>query len=251
MFRCQTVLWGILIWTMIFGYTVLTYADVSHMYQTIPIVALFVTIVVLNSLLIHATRQTKSILIFSTWCFFALVSILLRTWGVINDWHLNLIVAIFTAIAAIIWCIAGHVENITESGLYWHVWSILSIFSVLCAFNNDSQTAIVIYSVNTGILSLTHALYIWHIVATQQSGARRCRHLFRTISCLVVIISLLVGSISYKTEGIDEKDWQEWVIVTEIVLLVMLVVDSILGFVHNRINGEYSMVDLDDTDELI
>ncbi len=248
MFRCQAVLWAMLAWTMIFSYTMLTYAGVGHIYQTIPIVALFFIIVILNSLLCHVAHRTKTLLLFSTWCAFLLLAILLRTWSIITDWHLNLIVSIFTLIASVVWLVAGHVEDVTESGLYWHVWSLLSIFSVLCAFNNDSQTAIIIYAVNTGILCITHVLYIRHIIITQTPGSARCKHLFRTVSCLVIILTLLTGTLFYKTNQIDEKEWQEWVIVTEVVLFVMLLIDIILGFAQKRINGEYSSVESDDYD---
>lgn len=250
MFRCQAVFWVMLAWSLIFAYTILNYTEWSAMYQIIPIMGLFFVIIVLNALLMHAAKQTKSILIFSTWCFFILVAVLLRTLQVITDWHLNLIVAIFTAITAAVWCIAGHVEDVTESGLYWHVWSILSIFSILCAFNNDSQTAIVIYAVNTGILTLTHILYVRHIVITQTSGPRRCRHLFRTISSLVIIATLLIGSIFYKMDDIDETSWQEWVIVVEGILFVVITIDCIIGFTHYRINGDYMMAETEDDDIL-
>lgn len=252
MFRCQSVLWGILAWALIFSYTWLTYIEANQWYQTIPILALFSLIILLNTLLFRAAEQTKSVLIFSTWGFFALVALLLRVWNVITDWHLNLIVAIFSIIASAIWLIAGHIENVTEPGLYWHVWSILSVFSILCAYNNDSQTAIIIYAVNTALLSFTHILYIRHTLITQQSGKERCIHLFRTISCLIIILSLLIGSICYKTNDILETEWQQWVIVTEVVLLAMLIIDGILGFTNNRYkNIEYGEVFTEDVDDLI
>jgi hypothetical protein len=250
MFRCQAVFWIMLSWSLIFAYTVLNYTKSSTIYQIIPIVGLFAVIIALNSLVIHAARQTKSILIFSTWCFFVLIAVLLRTLEIITDWHLNLVVAIFTAITAGVWCVAGHVEDVTESGLYWHVWSILSIFSILCAFNNDSQIAIIIYTVNTSILVLTHLLYVRHIVTTQTAGPTRCRHLFRTISCLIILGTLLLGSICYKLDDIDETSWQEWVIVVEGVLLLIIAIDCIIGFTHSRINGEYMMAYTEDDDIL-
>lgn len=250
MFRCQAVFWVMLSWSLIFAYTFLNYTKWSAVYQIIPIVGLFAVIIALNSLVMHAARQTKSILIFSTWCFFVLIAVLLRTLEVITDWHLNLVVAIFTAITATVWCIAGHVEDVTESGLHWHVWSILSIFSILCAFNNDSQIAIIIYAVNTSILALTHILYVRHIVMTQTTGPRRCRHLFRTISCLVIIGTLLIGSICYKLGDIDETSWQEWVIVVEGILFLVIAIDCIIGFTHSRINGEYMMAYTEDDDIL-
>lgn len=249
MYRCQSVVWALLSWCMIFAYTLLNYFDTQPLYQIIPIAALFCIIIVLNVLLASAAKQTKSILIFSSWIFLALIAVLLRTIEVISDWHLNLIVGIFTAITAIVWCIAGHVEDVTESGLYWHVWSILSIFTILCAFNNDSQTAIVIYAVNSGVLCLTHILYVRHICITQTSGRRRCRHLFRTIACLIIIIALLIGSILYKTKDIDEHTWQEFVIVTELGLLAMLLIDSLIGFAHRGINGSYGVVNTEDDDD--
>ncbi|MDA7839088.1 hypothetical protein N9A45_02020 [bacterium] len=250
MYRCQSVVWALLSWCMIFAYTLLNYFEMKPLYQIIPIVALFCIIIVLNTLLTSAAKQTKSILIFSSWIFLALIAVLLRTLEVITDSHLNLIVGIFTAITAFIWCIAGHVEDVTESGLYWHVWSILSLFTILCAFNNDSQTAIVMYAINTGVLCMTHILYIRHICFTQNSGRRRCRHLFRTIACLTIIVTLLVGSILYKTKHIDEQTWQEFVIATELGLFVMLLVDTVIGFAQRGINGSYGAVNTDDVDPL-
>lgn len=246
MFRCQTVGWALVSWAMIFAYTLLNYFETEPTYQMIPIIALFVIIITLNSLVLHAAKQTKSLIIFSAWIFLALIAVLLKTLNVITDWHLNVIVSIFTALTAAVWCIAGHIEDVTESGFYWHIWSVLSVFSILCAFNNESQTAIVIFAVNTGILSLTHILYMRHIVVTQASGPRRCRHLFRTCACLIVILALLIGSILYKTNDIDEEQWQESVIFIELALLILLITDSLIGFAHRRINGTYFMTETDD-----
>lgn len=246
MFRCQIIAWSVLLWSMIFTYTILTYVNAEPIYRAIPLGGLFAILLTLTGLIAHAAKETKSLLLFSGWCFLTLAGILLRTTGNINDWHLNLLVMIFTVIAAFVWCITGHVENVTESGLYWYVWSVLSIFAVLCAFNNNTQTAIIIYTVNTGLLALAHLLYIRHIIKFLTSGPRRCQYLFRVISCFIIVITLMVGSICYKTDEIDSGQWEEWVIATEILLLIALIVDGILGFTQNRINGaEYGPVSQD------
>ena len=246
MFRCQIIAWSLLLWSMIFTYTILTYVNVEPIYRAIPLAALFAILLTLTGLVAHAAKETKSLLLFSGWCFLTLAGILLRTTGNINDWQLNLLVTIFTVIAAFAWCITGHVENVTESGLYWYVWSVLSIFAVLCAFNNNSQTAIIIYTVNTGLLALAHLLYIRHILKFLTSGPHRCQYLFRVVSCFVIVTSLMVGSICYKTDEIDSVKWEEWVIATEIIMLIALIVDGILGFTQNRINGEYNSVPTSD-----
>ena len=248
MFRCQTIAWSLLIWSMIFTYTILTYVDVEPLYRAIPLVTLFAILLTLTALVAHAAKETKSILLFSGWCFLTLTGILLRTTGNINDWHLNLLVTVFTAMAAFVWCITGHVDNVTESGLYWYVWSVLSIFAVLCAFNNDSQTAIIIYTANTGVLAMAHLLYIRHILKFLTSGPRRCQFLFRVISCFLIVMTLMVGSLCYKTNEIDSGQWEEWVIVTEMLLLIALTVDGILGFTQHGINGEYGSVPTSDAD---
>mgnify|MGYP000908382139 CR=1 FL=1 len=246
MFRCQSVAWSLLVWSMIFSYTILTYLQVRPAYRVIPLGILFCALIILISLVAHVAKQTKGLLIFSSWCFFTLVAFLLRTLDVITDWHLNIIIALFTALAAIVWCIVGHVDNVTESGLFWHVWSILSVLSILCAFNNDTHAAIVIYTVNAGVLSTTHILYIRHILIEQTRGPRRCRHLFRTVSCFTVVTALLVGSLFYKSDIVDEIGWQEWVIVTEVGLLVALTIDGILGFTQPPINDGYDLTSTDD-----
>ena len=247
MFRCQTIAWSLLIWAMIFTYTILTYVDAKPLYRAIPLGSLFAILLTLTGLVAHAAKETKSLLLFSGWCFLTLTGILLRTTGNINDWHLNLLVTIFTVIAAFVWCVAGHIEHVTESGLYWYVWSVLSIFAVLCAFNNNSQTAIIIYTVNTGLLSIAHLLYIRHILKFLTHGPMRCRYIFRVISCFLISITLTIGSLCYKTEQIDNLQWEEWVIVTEILFFIALVIDGILGFTQNRINGEYDAVGTDDS----
>lgn len=56
----------------------------------------------------------------------------------------------------------------------------------------------------------------------------------------------MVGSICYKTDEIDSVKWEEWVIATEIIMLIALIVDGILGFTQNRINGEYNSVPTSD-----
>ena len=242
MFRWQTIAWSRLVWSMIFTYTILTYIDAEPLYRAIPLGTLFAILLTLTALVAHAAKETKSLLLFSGWCFLTLAGILLRTTGNINDWHLNLLVTLFTVIAAVVWCIAGHIEHVTEPGLYWYVWSVLSIFAVLCAFNNNSQTAIIIYTTNTGLLAVAHLLYIRHIVKFLTSGPRRCLYLFRVLSCFLVVTTLMVGSLCYKTNEIDSVQWEEWVIVTEVLLLLALVVDGILGFAQNRINAEYQSV---------
>ena len=237
MFRCQEVAWTILGWSMIFLYTLLTYFEVRPIFRTIPLIALFFIAIALAVLVAHAAKATKTLLIFSIWVILSLIGITLKTLDIITDWQLNMIVSVFTILAAMIWCIAGHVKHVTESGFYWYVWSILSILTILAAFNNDSQAAIIIYISNTAILALIHIFYIRHVFAVQTYGHRRCRHVFRTAAVFCIFGSLLTGSIFYKVDTIDEIEWQIWVIVTEAVLFIVLVTDGILGFTQSRINA--------------
>ena len=197
------------------------------------------------ALVAPAASQTKTLMVLTTWGILSLIGISLETLGVINDWHLNLLLTASTFIAAGIWCITGHIEDVTESGMYWYVWSLLSIGTILCAFNNNSQTASVIYIVNAALVTIVHLIYIRHIVIIQTAGPKRCRHLFRVMSCLCVVMLILTGSIMFKTDVIDSVEWQQWVIVTEIALFVILVIDGILGFAQHRING-YNLADTDD-----
>lgn len=113
----------------------------------------------------------------------------------------------------------------------------------------SSQIATVIYITNAAIISLVHIVYIRHIFVVQTSGPKRCRHLFRVLSCLGVILMLLVGSICFKADVITMQEWQQWVIVSEIVLLALLFIDSILSifsaYSQRRVNG-YDLADTND-----
>ena len=251
MFRCQIIAWSLLLWSMIFTFSILTYLDIKPIYRTIPLAALAASLLILTSLVVHAAKETKSLLVFSGWCFLTLAGILLRTTGYIIDWHLNLLITIFTVSAAFAWCVTGHIDNVTEPGLYWYVWSVLFLFAVLCAFNNNSEMAIIIYTGNTGLLATAHLLYIRHILKFITTGPQRCRLLFRVMSCFVIAIALMVGSICYKTDEIDSRQWEQWVIATEILLLIALIIDGILGFTQNGftkngINNAYEPVSAND-----
>ena len=245
MFRCQTISWTIATWSMIFAYTLLTYFEQTPLIRSIPLYFLFAIALTLMGLVAHAASQTKTLLVLSSWAILSLIGICLRTLDIINDWHLNLMLASFTFIATGVWCVAGHIEDVTESGLYWYIWSLLSIGTILCAFNNNTQVGAIIYIVNTAILTLVHMVYIRHVFAVQTSGPIRCRHLFRVISCLCIVVLVLSGSICFKTEVIDNVEWQQWVIATEIASLCLLIIDAILGFAQHRING-YDLADTDD-----
>ena len=250
MVRCQSIAWSILIWSIVFLYTWLTYIDSKPIYQTIVIGSLFPIILVLSVLVLKAVKKTKTLLLFTGWCFFVNIGVFLKTLDVINDWHLNLLVAIFTGLSSILWCVISHTEHVTESGYHWYVWSVISILTMCSAFNNDSQTAIVIYIINAAVLSLTQILYIWHVYNIQTSGRRRCKHIFRLLSCFSVIMFILVGSICYKTKEISEFEWQEWILIVEIILFVILIIDGLLGFTHSRINGDYEEASTDDLDNV-
>jgi hypothetical protein len=51
-------------------------------------------------------------------------------------------------------------------------------------------------------------------------------------------------------DDIDETSWQEWVIVVEGILFVVITIDCIIGFTHYRINGDYMMAETEDDDIL-
>ena len=61
---------------------------------------------------------------------------------------------------------------------------------------------------------------------------------------------ILVGSICYKTKEITEFEWQEWILIVEIFLFVILIIDGLLGFTHSRINGDYEEASTDDLDNV-
>lgn len=257
MFRCQAVGWSILIWSLVFLNTLFSYLEFKPMHRAIPIMVLLAAIALFVVLVARVARQTKSLLLFAGWGFVVSVALLLRTLRnpshpdkpILEDWHFNLLVTIFTGIASVIWCLLSHAEHVTETGLHWYVWSTITIFATCSAFHNDSQTAVIIYIVNASILTLAHILYVRHVLNIQTPGQERCKHVFRVIACFFISIALLATSILFKTNDIDNHEWQECVLIIEGVFLAVIVLDGIIGFTQSRI--KWSAIETSDVDELI
>ena len=252
MFRFQTVIWGLVLWTQVFAYSLLTYLDTRPIYRTIPIILFLVSDAVLVWLISKAASEAKVYILCAAWSFLICIALLLRTLHhpnhssetIIQDWHLNLLVTVFSIIASLVWCLIGHAKQVTETGLHWYVWSVVTIIATCSAFNNNSSTAIIIYIVNAAINVIAHLFYIRHVFKIQTPGQTRCRHLFRILACFSVTIAILVGSVLYKNSDFDKNDWQLYILAVEGVLGIIILVDGFLGFAQKGIN--YSPVSPND-----
>lgn len=244
MFRYQTVIWGLVLWAQVFMYSLLTYLEAKPIYRVIPIIIFLISDTLLGWLISKAASEAKVYLLCTAWSFLVGVALLLRTIQqpnhpdetILKDWHLNLLVTVFSILASLIWCLIGHAKRVTESGLYWYIWSVLTIIAACSAFNNNSSTAIIIYIVNAAINVFAHILYVRHVLKIQTPGQARCRHFFRIMSCFSVTIALLVGSILYKNANLDKSEWQVYILLVEGVMGVVIIIDGFLGFTQAGIN---------------
>lgn len=244
MFRYQTVIWGLVLWSQVLIYSLLTYMDARPIYRAIPIFIFLFSDTLLGWLISKEASEAKVYLLCTVWSFLVGVALILRTLHlpnhptetIIQDWHLNLLVTIFSIIASLVWCLIGHVNQVTESGLYWYIWSVVTIIATCSAFNNNSSTAIIIYIVNAAINVVAHIFYLRHVFKIQTPGQARCRHFFRILACFTVTIAVLVGSILYKNNDLSKNEWQLYILAVEGVMGIVILADGFLGFTQKSIN---------------
>lgn len=232
MFRCHSIIWASLIWALIFSYTLMTHLDVSHIARTSVLTSAAVFIFIGGAILVFekVAKHTKTILWFASWSISILTGLILFTEEIISDLTLNIWVTTWTTVASLFWCVVSHADKITEPGLHWYIWSLVSIVAVSSAFNNTSSTAITIHIVMCIVLAVVNIGYLIYIYRVQSANNRRCRRLWRVGSCFVVSGGFIIGSILYKAEKLTANAWSEYIMATQGVAFVVVIIDSIVGF---------------------
>lgn len=234
MFRCHSIIWVSLIWSLIFSYTLMTHLGTTHMARTSVLATAAGLIVVGSALLVYENVMpyVKTLLWFAAWSFSILLGLIFFTEGLFgfNDLTLNLWVTAFTLLASIFWCVVSHTDKITEPGLHWYIWCLISIVAVSSAFNNTSATAITMHIIMCALLTIVNISYLLYIFKVQSPNDQRCRQIWRVISSAFVSIGLIIGSILYKTEVLSSNTWSEYIMATQGLAFVIIIVDSVVGF---------------------
>ena len=234
MFRWQPILWNTVIWIWCFMFILMKNYDPQI--RSIPLVMLFITLSVLIALISTKPKKTKSVLLFIGWCFFVALGVLLQTTGHYTGETLNIHVFIFTFIASCVWCLIGHNDNVTEPGTYWFIWSLTIVISLAAVFNDESQTAIILYITNAAFVFVIHVAYTYKICRDQPANDQRCRHIFRVVASIISSLSLLICSVCFKAGIMDESDWDISIICILAVVLLFIIVDGMIGFSQRAIN---------------
>ena len=237
MFRYHSIIWFSLLWSLVFSYTLMTHFEISPIARTSVLSTSIVFIVFGAALLIYegVAKYTKILLWLASWTIGILVGLIFFTQEYISDITLNIWVTTMSFLASICWCIVSHADRVTEPGLHWYIWSLISIVVVSSAFNNTSSQAIVIYIVMCTILVFTNIGYIIYILRYQQYNERRCRQLWRISNCFTVSVALLSGSILFKTENLTANVWSEYIMGVQIFTLIITIIDSVIGFSNDHI----------------
>lgn len=242
MFRRRAVTWGLFLWALVFSYTWLTYIDASRQLRIIPIAINILACTVLVPLLTRDASNMKSVLLALCWTIVISFGVLLRTLDVIDGIALNIHISIMTGIVTLVWCIMSHVEHVTEGGFHWYIWVLLVLLSLCAAFNSQTPEARLVYVVAASISFIVHCFYVLHVLKIQSDGSERCQHIFRVVSCLVLITTILINSVLIQSDVITYKHWQELVIVVEVAVAIVIIIDSAIGFSHQPIKQEYQPV---------
>ena len=230
MFRCQSLLWVIFIWTLFFSYTFMTHLEIDHRARSGALGATILAIITVCSILIYkkVTKRTKTLLWIASWVISIITGLILFTEHIISDTLFILWVTAMSALASIFWCIVSHSDKITEAGLHWYIWSLTTVITICCAFNITSSPAVVVYIANCTVLSLINIAYIAYIYKNQPSNWSRCRQIWQVCSCFVMSTVLLIGVLLLKTEIIDQNGWSEYIMFVQALVLIMVIVDTII-----------------------
>lgn len=235
-FRSHSLLWSLLVWAEVFAYTIATQAASSPLLCSIPIVALLVTVIAFVAFVRRESTQLKSLILFASWgCLIAFV-LLLRTWTLVDDTFLNLYITVTGFLTSIVWCVISHSAHISEASWHWYIWSLVLIIAVCGAFNHETNTAEKYYILNAGCLFCVQLIYMGSTLRKQPSGTIRCRHLWRVAAGTLLSLALIVSSILLRSDVLANRQWQQSVIVIEIVLGVVVVIDAVIGFRQQPIN---------------
>ena len=247
MVSCRSLSWVLCFWSLIFTYTLLTHEKFSHKIRIIPLILLFCAISACTAILIYTktVKYSKTILWFGFWSLLTCIGMILYTMNWVDDIFINIYITGVAAFASVFWCVASHAEKVTEPGLHWYIWSITIIITICCAFHNSSDTAITVYIVNCIIVSLINIGYLYNICKVQPSGNRRCMRWWHVISCFILSVTLLVGSILHKMKEITTNDWELYIMGVEGTILLLVLVDFLIGFYQDRIYKQLPQQDND------
>lgn len=236
MFRCHSIVWISILWSLIFSYTLMTHLELSPIART-SVLATAIAFILIGALLLvyeGVAKYTKVLLWIAAWSVAILLSLIFFTEQYISDLTLNLCITTISFIASIFWCVVSHSDRITEPGLHWYIWSLISVVVVSSAFNNTSSEAIIIYIVMCAVLVVVNVGYLLYMCTYQTDNERRCRHLWRISSTFAVSIALLIASILFKTDILTSIGWSESILGVQIMTLVVIIVDSVIGFSHDH-----------------
>ena len=245
MIRCKSLSWSLLLWALVFVYTWFEFNDFKSHWKVLPVASWTLAAIVLIILLAKDAANKKFILMALSWSIVVSIGLILKIFDVINGLALNIHVSVMTGIVAIVWCITSHAEHVTEAGLHWYIWFLLIILALCCTFNSNDDTAKIIYVVAAASSFIIHLTYIFHVFKVQTAGPERCQHIFRIMSCFTLTTILLVAAILLETDSITRDHWKDLIYVVEILVVIVIVADSIIGFTSEPIKHGYTTVNTD------
>jgi len=242
MIRCKPIVWSIFLWALVFMYTWFEFKDYEVHWKVLPVITWCVGGIALIILLAKDAVNKKSLILALSWSIIVSIGLLLYNFGQIDSTGLNVHVTIMSAIVAVIWCITSHAEHVTEAGLHWYIWFMLLILTLCCTFNSESPNGQLVYILAATISFIIHAIYIWHVFKIQSSGPERCQHVFRILACFILTTILLVSSILLKTASVTFDHWRDIIFTVEILAVIVIITDYIVGFAHDPIKHGYENV---------
>lgn len=213
----------------------MTHLDGNHVAKTMVLCAAIVISITGATLLIkqNVAKHTKAIIWFVSWFVAVLVGVVFFSEKYISDFTLNIWFTAVSALASVFWCVVSHTDKITEPGLHWYVFCLLSIVIICSVFNATSTHAIAIYITNCALLAFINVAYLVHIYHVQAINSRRCRQITRVCVCFVISVALLIGSILHKTETFSQTGWSEYIMSIQGAILLAFLLDGIIGFSQN------------------
>jgi hypothetical protein len=234
------------LWSLVFAYTWLTYTEAATKWRMIPVIINIMSNLILLPLLSQKAANTKTFLLALSWSIVISIGIILHSLNIYDNLALNVHITIMSAISAIVWCIMSHAEHVTEGGFHWYIWTMLVILSFCSAFNTENDNAQLIFMVSIVVTLIVHSIYIIHTIKIQPRGIMRCQHIFRIICALIINSGILIVTLLLHSETLTNTQWLQSIIAIEIIGVIVILVDSVIGFSQKPIKQGYMRVNNND-----
>lgn len=218
-------------WLLVIVYTVLVIEDVGPTWRILVLSLFLSSILYLLFQIINKREQLKT----TIWLAFTAVCsgilLILHTLELIDNVMLSGFLTGIVVLQSISWCFLSHVNQVTEAGWHWYIWS-LTILAIICiltvTLDVNEHTSTLIYVSNIIFVILLHIRYIYDIYVSNAQNLKCVRNIMWVVCSGIVSLLLLVGLLTFGLNDINS--WLMYALGIEIFIACGFLLDIGLLF---------------------